>query len=245
MEWRNASRPVARVLRRAARTQEKIARRLDAPSAEERRATARQLIGGLWDEMGQAQIEFLTKQGMKPTDAMLDVGCGALRGGIHFIKYLDPGNYYGIDRSAKILEFAKIELEDAGLVDRRPNLLCNGAFEFGLFNQQFDVAFAQSVFSHLPINDIHRCLVRMGEVLKPGGVFYATFLENHGDRDDLAPVMFPQPDGPDIATYSDADPFRYHISFFEDLVKSMPLKLDYIGQWGSLRGQSMLAFHRP
>ena len=194
--------------------------------------------------MGKAQIDFLLSQGLQPSDVMLDVGCGSLRGGIHFIEYLDAGNYHGIDRSPSILEFAKIELEDAGLVDRRPNLLRNGQFEFDLFNTSFDVAFAQSVFSHLPLNDIHRCLVRMSEVLKPGGVFYATFLENRGERDDLEPIAFPQPDGPDVMTFSDKDPFRYHVSFFEDLADSTPLKCEYIGEWGSLRGQSMLAFHQ-
>jgi ubiquinone/menaquinone biosynthesis C-methylase UbiE len=244
MEWRNATRPVARVLRRAARAQENLAKKLDTRSDAEKRALARAGIGGLWDEMGQAQIDFLIKQGLKPTDQMLDVGCGALRGGLHFIRHLDAGNYYGIDRSAGILEYARLELEDAGLVDKRPNLLCNSAFEFSKFGTEFDVALAQSVFSHIGLNHIHRCLVRMSEVLKVGGVFYATFLETRNDPNDLEPVVFPQPDGPDTIAHSDKDPFRYNIRFFEDLVQGLPLKLEYVGDWGSLRGQSMLAFHR-
>jgi hypothetical protein len=106
------------------------------------------------------------------------------------------------------------------------------------------VALAQSVFTHLPLNAIHRCLVRVSEALRDGGVFYATFLDNPGDPHDLSPIEYPQPDVPTTVTYPDRDPYRYHVRFFEDLIKGLPLKLDHIGEWGSVRGQSMLAFHK-
>ena len=235
---------VARGLSRAAKAEEKLAKRLDREPPVDERAAARALIGGLWDEMGKAQIDFMLSQGLQPTDRLLDVGCGSLRGGIHFIKYLEPGHYYGLDRSKTILKFAQVELADAGLVDKRPHLLCDDEFNFGRFDTKFDFAFAQSVFSHLPLNIIHRCLVQMGSALKPGGVFYATFLENRGERDHVGTVAFPQPDGPDVLAYPDRDPFHYHVSFFEDIASTTPLKVEYVGDWGSLRGQSMLAFHR-
>ena len=58
----------------------------------------RELVGGLWEELGVLQFEFLVKRGLKPHHRLLDVGCGALRGGVHFVRYLDPGCYHGIDR---------------------------------------------------------------------------------------------------------------------------------------------------
>ncbi|HVV35853.1 MAG TPA: class I SAM-dependent methyltransferase [Acidimicrobiales bacterium] len=227
---------LSRALRRAAN-------RLDQRGVD-RRAVARQIVGGAWEEMGQHQFNFLVEQGLQPSDWMLDVGCGALRGGVHFIRYLEPGHYCGIEREQWILDVGAEELADAGLTDRAPVLLCNRDFEFDKFGRQFDVALAQSVFTHIPLNNIHRCLVRMSEALRPGGVFYATFLDNPGDPNDLSPIEFPQKDGPPSVTYPDRDPFRYHVRFFEDLVNGLPLKLEHIGDWGSPRGQSMLAFHK-
>ncbi len=45
-------------------------------------------VGGMWDKVGVLQFDFLMKQGLQSHYALLDVGCGSLRGGIHFIKYL-------------------------------------------------------------------------------------------------------------------------------------------------------------
>ena len=28
---------------------------------------------------------------------LIDIGCGALRGGVHFVRHLDPGHYFGMD----------------------------------------------------------------------------------------------------------------------------------------------------
>ena len=227
---------LSRRLRRAANW-------LDRRGVDER-ALARKTVGGLWDEMGKLQLDFLVSRGLQPSDTMLDVGCGALRGGVHFVRYLEPGHYFGIDRQQWLLDAGLAELADAGIPDRRPTLLLDNKFEFGRFNQTFDVALAQSVFTHVGLNAVHRCLVKMGEVLRPGGVFYATILENTKDPNFLGPIEFPQPDSGPAVTWSDNDPYCYHIRFFEDFVQGLPFKLENIGDWGSLRGQSMLAFHR-
>lgn len=226
-----------------ARALRHVADRIDS-RAVDRRALARQVVGGLWDEMGRAQFEFLVTQGLLPGDWLLDVGCGALRGGVHFVRYLEPGHYCGVDSQQWLLDVGRSELQAAGLDVRRPSLLCDADFDFAAFDRTFDVALAQSVFTHISLNAIHRCVVRVSEVVRRGGVFYATFLENRGDPNDLSPIEFAQPDLPPTMTYPDRNPFRYHRKVFEDLVDGLPLELEYIGEWGSLRGQSMLAFHR-
>lgn len=38
-------------------------------------------VGGMWDEIGKLQFEFMVKQGLKPHHKFLDIGCGSLRGG--------------------------------------------------------------------------------------------------------------------------------------------------------------------
>ena len=48
----------------------------------------RKYVGGKWDEIGKLQFEFMKSQGVKPSDIVIDVGCGSFRGGIHFIKIM-------------------------------------------------------------------------------------------------------------------------------------------------------------
>ena len=53
----------------------------------------RQVVGGMWDEIGALQLEFLQGRGLQPDDLLLDVGCGSLRGGVKFVEYLNPVRY--------------------------------------------------------------------------------------------------------------------------------------------------------
>ncbi|MGM0884266.1 MAG: methyltransferase domain-containing protein [Bacillota bacterium] len=86
---------------------------------------------------------------MKPEHSLLDVGYSALRGGVYFINYLNNSNYYGIDINQSLIEAGKKELEKADLLNKHPNFLVNEDFQFNLFNQKFDFAITQSVFTHL------------------------------------------------------------------------------------------------
>ena len=137
----------------------------------------RDFVGGLWDELGRLQLEFLKRQGLQPTHSLLDVGCGALRGGVQFIDYLNPGLYYGVDINPSLIEAGRYELERVGLMEKRPALLADDSFAVGRFGQRFDCAIAQSVFTHVPMNHIVQCLVKVRDVLRPGCEFFATFFE--------------------------------------------------------------------
>ena len=142
------------------------------------RATVRG-TAAFWEELGRLQLDYLVGQGLQESHYVLDVGCGPLRAGVHFIRYLEPGHYAGIDIRGDNLEYArKVELPRQGLEHKNPILLVNGAFEFEKLGQTFDYAIAQSVFTHLDLNSISRCLVEMAKVLRPGGGFYATIYEN-------------------------------------------------------------------
>ena len=79
----------------------------------------RESVGGAWHEIGRLQHGYLLATGLKPSSYLLDVGCGALRGGVHFVRYLEPGHYYGIDVNESLLRAALVkELPEAGLADR-------------------------------------------------------------------------------------------------------------------------------
>jgi ubiquinone/menaquinone biosynthesis C-methylase UbiE len=198
----------------------------------------RDFVGGLWDEIGLLQINFMKEHGLAPRHDLLDIGCGALRGGIQFIHYLDRGHYYGIDINPSLIEAGKKEIQEAGLMDKQAHLLVNGKFEAGQFGKCFDYAIAQSVFTHLPINHIVRCLAEMRKVLKPGGVFFATFFEApsavHLDR-------ITHPLGGIVTNY-DIDPFHYSFEEIEWMARAADMRVNLLGDWKHPRNQKMLAF---
>ncbi len=121
----------------------------------------REVIGGLWDQIGLLQLDFLRAQGLLPNHHMLDLGCGSLRGGVHFVRYLDAGRYHGLDSNQSLLDVGyETELAVVGLQDRLPrsNLFCNPDFFLPVEDGFFDIGIAQSVFTHLTFNSIRRCL---------------------------------------------------------------------------------------
>jgi len=204
----------------------------------------RKAVGGLWEEMGKLQFDFLKDQGLKPEHYMLDVGCGCLRGGVHFICYLELRHYFGVDINSELLEAGKSELMKSDLLAKKPVLVNNGDFDFKPFGRKFDFALAQSVFTHLPLNNIIKCLMNIEKALLPGGRFYATFLENIKGKFDLSPVSHHRADGPDFNTFFDKDPFHYDFDVFEWICKGSTLKAECLGEWGHPRDQKMMVFKK-
>jgi len=198
----------------------------------------RDLVGGLWEELGALQFSFLRRRGLQPQNRLLDLGCGALRGGVRFIRYLDAGHYYGIDINASLIEAGKRELEEERLGDKNPHLLVNDKFEVGRFATAFDCAIAVSVFTHLPVNHIVRCLTEVGRALKPEALFFASYFEAPGEA-FLAPLTHTPGN---IVTYYDADPYHYSFEEIRWMAKLARLEVERIGEWGHPRDQRMLAF---
>lgn len=72
----------------------------------------REMIGGMWEELGRLQHDFLIAQGLRPHHRLIDIGCGSLRAGVPLARYLEPAHYYGIDISPELLR-AGLEREIA------------------------------------------------------------------------------------------------------------------------------------
>lgn len=203
----------------------------------------REAVGGLWEEIGKLQFDFLVEQGLKPFHYLLDIGCGSLRGGVHFIAYLEKGHYWGIDKNKELLDAGReIELTRYNLLDKAPTLIQMENFDFSVLKQQFEYALAQSVFTHLPLNNIICCIMNVERVLIPGGKFYATFFENPKGKFNLDPILHPRSDGPPFASYFDNDCYHYDFETFRWICKGTRLHVEYIGDWGHPRDQKMLAF---
>ena len=195
----------------------------------------RSAVGGMWEEIGKAQFQFLLDQGLEPSDYMLDVGCGSLRGGVHFIKYLDTGHYFGIDKEADLLQAGQeIEVVKSGLGEKNPTLILSDNFNLGLVppTVRFDYALALSVFTHLPIETIELCLRRV--MPRVSGEFYATFWR--GPTEALS--------GPHKRRKNEIQRATYPFSKLLNLTYRLGYKADDIGDWGHPRNQQMIRIYR-
>lgn len=201
----------------------------------------REYVGGLWEELGLFQLGRLVELGLKPEHRLLDIGCGCLRGGVHFVRLLNPGNYYGHDLHPELITAGlEEELAPLGLDAPRENFSCNPDFDFSAFPAAFDFALAQSLFSHLPFNDIRLCLERLAPRMRAGGRFYATFFVLP-DRLPLSGA-FRQPRGPKTLTHR--DPYHYYIRDMEYACLGLPWRCAYLGDVGHPRGQHALLFEK-
>lgn len=172
---------------------------------------------------------------------LLDIGCGALRGGIHFVDYLNPGNYYGLDLNNSLIEAGKHELARAGLTHKNPHLAVSESFELQQFGEKFDYLLAISVFTHVYANQILSCLAAARAVLAPDGTFFATFFAApHSIH--VAPIIH-EPSS--VKTEYDRNPFHYSVEEIQAMAKLADLSVEIIGEWNHPCGQQMLAFsHR-
>lgn len=210
----------------------------DLSDAEINAGKHRDAIGGMWDEIGALQFDFMRTHGLQPTHTLIDIGCGALRGGIHFARYLNAGNYFGLDINASLIRGGEREIKAAGLTDKRPQLLVDDQFDLPRFGRTFDYGIAVSVFTHLYMNNIARCLVQMQKVMLPSSQFFCTFFEAPSPI-HLAPI---QHASGKVTTRHDSDPFHYAIEEVRSLAAWSGLAVDLIGDWGHPRDQRMLRF---
>jgi SAM-dependent methyltransferase len=195
----------------------------------------RDWVGGRWEQLGRLQRDFVLGRGLRPEHRLLDVGCGSLRAGVQLLDHLAPGHYYGIDIGLAILEAGYYhELTDA---QRRllpaENLRATDRFDAD-FGVRFDIAIAQSLFTHITLNQIRLCLYRVGLVMKPGGRFFATFFEQSADT----PV-----DEVRGNKLTERNPYWY---YRRDLrwAAGKQWSFHYIGRWGHPGGQRMVEFRR-
>jgi SAM-dependent methyltransferase len=161
-------------------------------------------VGGMWDEIGRLQFDFLVARNLRPHHKLLDLGCGTLRGGRHFIRYLGPGNYCGIDISREAVSAARQLIEQEGLSDKRPDIRVNEDRNLkfrDLAGGTFDYILAQSVFTHLKPEHIEECFENIGSIMDKNSVFYFTYKKGRGYKQ------------------TGLKNFRYPFSFFEALAQ--------------------------
>jgi len=131
----------------------------------------------LWYEISEWQIKSLKELGMRPNHVLLDIGCGPMRLGMEAVPYLDSGNFCGVDpyppyKALGEAMMREIECEKEYVME------VSGEFPFQQFDRTFDYAIAQSVITHLSLEQITLLFANLKEVMNEGGVFLFTFNHN-------------------------------------------------------------------
>jgi SAM-dependent methyltransferase len=199
----------------------------------------RKRAGGLWRKMGKLQLRFLIAHGLEPRHRLLDVGCGPLRAGVRLVDYLDPGNYYGVDINESLLDVGyEVELpDDVRAKLPRSHLRATDRFDCD-FGVTFDFAIAQSLFTHISLNQIRLCLFRVAAHMNVGGRLYATFFEVEPET-ALDHVQEARQ-----CIHSERNPYWYWPDDLKWAASFSPWRFRYIGEWGHPRNQRIVEFER-
>ncbi|MCB0322923.1 MAG: hypothetical protein KDD69_05095 [Bdellovibrionales bacterium] len=193
----------------------------------------REYVGGKWDEIGPLQFQYLVSQGLRPEHVFLDIACGSLRGGVHFIPYLNTGNYLGLEKEEELVQAGLVyELGEQRALEKKPEFVISDAFAFRHFSKRPEYALAQSLFTHLKQEHIELCLRNLRHIAKPGCRFYATFFE--------ADTVAANPE-----ESHDHMSFYYAAADMSAFGSKYGWQPTYIGDWGHPRGQRMMLYVAP
>jgi SAM-dependent methyltransferase len=126
---------------------------------------------------------------IKPTDHILDVGCGPGTITTSFSKYASEGRIVGIDISPTVLQKAKTLASESNIPTHGPGsvLFEEGNILEGLSypDAAFDIVYSSQLLGHMPPPDLPlRALAEMRRVLKPGGIL--------ATRDGMGPHFYPR-----------------------------------------------------
>ncbi|KAK6911451.1 hypothetical protein RJ641_023544 [Dillenia turbinata] len=120
---------------------------------------------------GRDVFEFLAHSvKLVPDSWVLEIGCGTLRVGLHFIHHLKPEHFHCLERDELSLMAAfRYELPSQGLLNKRPLIVKGEDMDFSRFGSGvvYDLIYASAVFLHMPDKLVWVGLERLADKLKP------------------------------------------------------------------------------
>jgi len=191
---------------------------------------AKYLVGSNSASLRNAEREYMKNVGLQPQHKFLDLGCGCLRGTIDLVNYLDDGNFYGLDVSETLINFAGEYIKQEGFENKKQNLKVNSDFDFEKYfpKIKYDFVLAASVLTHIYSEDTEKCLKNIAKVLNDGGSFYATIFVLPEEKNNIH-------EGNIHISY-------YKLSWLKKTAESVGLKFEDIGK--TIIGQHMVRFYK-
>jgi len=240
----------------------------------------RSMVGGssLWAfgfEGGQCLAYLKLLGELKPTDRVLDVGCGCGRNAIalHHVR-----EYTGFDIVPGLIEQAKTFVRNpkfrflsfdlySRMYNPKPTAIRSESFTFPFPDGNFDFVMLISVFTHMLPRAFKQYVRETARVLAPEGRCFATFFLRQNDPSALGISWDPKfddsklhllKDEPDSQFFSVIDPVNYDAmvvydrsyvaQVFEDQ-GLLPTGGPWYGTWNNypdgLWYQDILVYHRP
>lgn len=200
----------------------------------------RKAVGGLWDELGEMQLDALRELGMRPDHTILDVGCGSLRAGRLLVEYLAPAHYHGIDLNQSLLDAGYENELTPELQSRLPrsNLVEHDVTQPLPMDGPFDYLIAFSLFTHLPVELTQAALMRISETMAAGSQLLATFFV----VEDGTTGSHARASG--IVTHFDKDPFQLCRGQLTEVASAAGLDARELAHIRHPRGQSLFVLTR-
>jgi SAM-dependent methyltransferase len=125
---------------------------------------------GDFDLIGRLELSVLVMERLRPTDTVVDFGCGTGRLAVHVIPRLVGGHYVGIDVSRPMLEAARSRVGARVVAPPcQVTWLHQTTPRFALADGAVDVLCAFSVFTHMEHEDAYRYLADARRIVRPGG----------------------------------------------------------------------------
>jgi ABC-type polysaccharide/polyol phosphate transport system ATPase subunit/SAM-dependent methyltransferase len=197
--------------------------------------------GGRWEEEGAWVFDFLRRQGLRPDQFVLDVGCGSLSAASRLLPFMMQSHYWGFEKNIELyVAGVQIELPRAGVRPELGHFIVNDDFDFSEAPFVFDMAIASSLFRRLSLNSVARCIAAVVCKLAPDGRFYVTWPDNP-DPLDAKPIV--QPDG--ATTFFDREPFHYSFPVLAGLAQAVGAHATLLDDRSHPRGEAVMMITRP
>lgn len=130
---------------------------------------------GTFRESGRGVFKFLCREGLKPSEVCVDYGCGSLRIGQHLMRYLDPGNYWGLDVTDRFLKLGIPLVGQETIEYARPHLhVIDPEVLQRLASRPPDVVFALGVLLHVPPGELAGFLGNLATIAGQSTRLYLT-----------------------------------------------------------------------
>lgn len=154
--------------------------------------------GAAYKEIGDEFFaHFKTHGKLRPTDTVLDVGCGIGRMARPLTGYLSGGKYEGVDIDRNGINwcvnnitkrFPNFKFQVADIFNKHYNPGGNSKaseYRFPFADDTFDFVFLTSVFTHMFPEDVENYLREISRVMKKGGRCLVTYFIFNRESSDL------------------------------------------------------------